>query len=311
MTESEARALFLHEESILRHSDILAFYGHPLSRRMGILGRYPKEELYDKLTLRVAEYRNAGGRNVIKAFYIIFGTAWPEGEIGIISESVLREWVEFALERDMLIFIDHQIGRFTPEEGLRRMLPWLRYPNVHLAIDPEWRTDRPMQVIGHVTAAELNHLQQIMEDYLIENNLPGERFLVVHQFNRVMIQNRENVRADFSRVRLVLCMDGIGTPRMKRDTYEYVARATNMPVKSFKLFYNLGIPGAGFDNPIMSPRDILELNPRPYVIMYHVFEIRICLNIVPNHGNGPAFLLDHDGIGSKGSFPPRGIHPSP
>ncbi len=33
----------------------------------------------------------------------------------------------------MIVFIDHQIGRFDPVASLRRMLPWLAYPNVHLA----------------------------------------------------------------------------------------------------------------------------------------------------------------------------------
>jgi hypothetical protein len=54
--ESEAGTLFLYKDSILRHSDILAFYGHPLSKNMGILGRYNKEDLYDKLSILADEY---------------------------------------------------------------------------------------------------------------------------------------------------------------------------------------------------------------------------------------------------------------
>jgi hypothetical protein len=168
----------------------------------------------------------------------------------------------------MLVFIDHQIGRYDPVASLRRMLPWLKYPNVHLALDPEWRTTKPMQEIGYVTAEELNRAQQEMEDYIIANNLPGERFLIVHQFNWRMISNTEAVRSDFRRVRLVHCMDGFGSPAQKRDTYAYNARVKNIPVKSFKLFYDWGIPGAGTDQPLMSPRDVFSLNPRPYIIMY-------------------------------------------
>jgi hypothetical protein len=41
-----------------------------------------------------------------------------------------------------------------------------------------------------------------------------------------------------------------------------------MPVKAFKLFYNFGIPGAGYDSPLMSPSDVYALKPRPYIIMY-------------------------------------------
>ena len=266
-TEAEFRAA-TPIESILLNNDILAYYGHPNSRNMGILGRYSKEELNQRLTTLAAEYKTAGGRNVIKAFYLIFGTVWPAGEIGIIGEALLTEYIEFALANDMLVFIDHQIGRYTPAESLRRMLPWLRYPNVHLALDPEWRTTRPMQEIGTVTAEEINEVQRIMEDYMIQNNIPGERLLVIHQFNWRMISHRERVVSNFSKVRLVLCADGFGTPNEKRESYAFNARATNIPVKAFKLFYNFEIPGAGYDSPLLTPREVFALEPRPYIVMY-------------------------------------------
>jgi len=267
--EEALAAAASREESILLNNYILAYYGHPLSRNMGVLGRYPKDVLRQRLINLAAEYRAyAGSRDVRIAFYIIFGTVWPAGEIGYINEDILRDWIHFALEHDMLIFIDHQIGRFTPELAIRRMLPWLRYPNVHLALDPEWRTERPMIEIGTVSAAELNHVQQIIEDYLIENNLPGERLLVVHQFNWRMISQPLNVDTrSFSRVRLVHNISGIGTPTEKRATYAFGARFMNMPVKGFKLWYDFGIVGHT-DIPLMTPRQVMDLNPRPYVIMY-------------------------------------------
>jgi len=266
--EIHAQSSFLPPESILLNNDILAFYGHPRSRNMGILGRYSKEELKDKLGTLAAEYEEAGGRKVLKAFYIIFGTVWPDANIGILSESILREYIDFALENDMLVFIDHQIGRFTPAESITRMLPWLKYPNVHLALDPEWRTSKPNEEIGSVTAEELNQVQRIMENYMIENQIPGERLLVIHQFNYVMIRNRERVETNFSKVRMVHCADGFGPPAMKKASYAHNARAANLPVKGFKLFYNFDIPGAGFDRPLMTPKEVFELNPRPYVVMY-------------------------------------------
>jgi hypothetical protein len=235
---------------------------------MGILGRYTKEELNEMLGVLAAEYREAGGRNVYKAFYIIFGTVWPGGDIGIIQESLLREYIEFAQENEILVFIDHQIGRFSPADSLRRMLPWLRYPNVHLALDPEWRTTRPMREIGTITADEINQAQRIMENYIIENQIPGKRLLVIHQFNHVMISNRNMVESNFQRVTLVHCADGFGSPHVKRAAYAYNAQAVNIPVKGFKLFYNFGIPGAGYDSPLLTPREVFELNPRPYIIMY-------------------------------------------
>ena len=267
-SETEALPSPFQRESILLNNDILALYGHPKSKNMGILGRYSKEELHEILISMAEEYREAGGRNVLKAFYIIFGTVWPEGEIGIIQESVLREYIDFALNNDILIFIDHQIGKYTPANSLRRMLPWLKYPNVHLALDPEWRTTKPMEEIGSVTADEINEAQEIMEAYMIENQIPGERLLIIHQFNYAMISNREKVRSNFSKVTLVHCADGFGPPQMKKASYAFNARATNMPIKGFKLFFDFGIPGAGIDSPLLSPKEVFELSPRPYVVMY-------------------------------------------
>jgi hypothetical protein len=255
--------------SILLNEDVLAFYGHPLSRRMGILGRHSIEDLDALLTGLAEEYRAAsGGRKIRKAFYIIYGTVWPEGEIGILRETVLLEYIEYALQHDMLVFIDHQIGCYSPEAAIRKMLPYLKYPNVHLALDPEWRTTKPMREIGGVNADEINQAQRIMENYLVEQDLPGERRLVVHQFNWLMIREREKVRGNFDRVRLVHCADGFGAPQLKRDSYAYNAQALNIPIKGFKLFYNFDIPGAGYDQPLLSPQEVYQLSPRPYIIMY-------------------------------------------
>jgi hypothetical protein len=258
-----------YQVSFLLNNDILAYYGHPGSRNMGILGRYSIEELDKMLTVLAAEYEKVnGGRKVHKAFYLIYGTVWPRGEIGIIGNNVLMQYIEYGLNNDILIFIDHQIGRYDPVDSLKIMLPYLRYPNVHLALDPEWRTTTPNYNIGSIRAEEINNAQQIMENYLIENNIPGERLLVIHQFNNLMIRNRAEVRTDFNRVRLIHCADGFGSPSLKRNSYNYNALASNIPIKAFKLFYNFGIPGAGYDNPIMTPREVYALDPRPYIIMY-------------------------------------------
>jgi hypothetical protein len=41
-----------------------------------------------------------------------------------------------------------------------------------------------------------------------------------------------------------------------------------MPVKAFKLFYNFNIPGAGYDQPLLTPKEVYGLKPRPYIVMY-------------------------------------------
>jgi hypothetical protein len=264
-------------KSVLETSDILAYYGHPLSSRMGILGRLPIDELYRQLSVEAENYRALSGeRDIKKAFYIIYGTVQPRGGINRINKDVLIKWINYAAERDMIVFIDHQIGRFDPVESLREMLPYLHYPHVHLALDPEWRTEKPMEKIGSVTAEEINRAQRIMEQYIVSNNLPGKRMLVLHQFKPWMIDEKQinaatgkPVEVDttsFSHVELVHCADGWGNPAQKRGTYTSNATTgPKIPVKGFKLFYK---HGNQYDEPLLTPADVYALNPRPQVIMY-------------------------------------------
>jgi hypothetical protein len=266
--ENDERTLALRRPLFL-NNDIIAFYGHPSSPNMGILGRYELPELNTHLNALAAEYNTAnGGRGVRKALYIIYGTVHPKGEIGYIPDAILQTYIRFALERGMLIFIDHQIGRYDPLESLTMMLPYLHYPNVHLALDPEWRTDKPMQHIGSISGEEINEAQKIMAEYLAKYRLQGERMLVIHQFHYSMIKDRSDIRTGYEQVTLVHCSDGFGGPALKRSTYSYNALAKNMPVKGFKLFYNFNIPGAGYDDPLLRPEEVFALNPRPYLVMY-------------------------------------------
>ncbi|NLJ47020.1 MAG: hypothetical protein GX430_10705 [Treponema sp.] len=254
---------------VLANSDIVSFYGHPSSKRMGILGEYPKEKLAGLLTGYAQLFDAANGdRDVVPAFHLIYGTCWPEGEIGYLSASQVDEYVRFAAERGMLVFLDHQIGKYSVEESVRRLLPFLRYPNVHLALDPEWRPLSPMKEIWYVTADEVNRAQELIQAYLVEHGLPGIRVLVVHQFTEKMIRDRPRVRSDFDRVLLVHVMDGFGNPALKRNSYAFNSRAANLPLKGFKLFFRSGYPGAGFDDPLMTPGEVMELAPAPVLIMY-------------------------------------------
>lgn len=255
-------------DPIMMNSDVMAFYGHPNAASMGIIGQYSLEDLEPLLLKFAADYDAVNGtRTVTPALYLIFGTCWPEGEIGYLNSETCKKYIDYAAERGWLVFLDHQIGKYSVEYATKRLLPYLQYENVHLALDPEWRTTKPMQEIGWVTAEEVNKAQQMIQDYLVENNLPGKRMLVIHQFKPWMISRRSEVRSNFERVNLVHCADGFGTPAQKKDSYAANAEAKNIPLKSFKLFTKPVIAGAGYDTPMMTPEEVLALEPRPYLIM--------------------------------------------
>lgn len=256
-------------QPILAGNTILAFYGNPLSTKMGILGVYAKEKIVEMLQDFSKAYDQANGAaGVIPAFYIVYGTCWPKGDIGYIGNEKMLEYILYAAERGIQVFIDHQIGKYSVKESMERILPFLEWPNVHLALDPEWRTVNPMKEIGSITAAELNSAQIQMQTYMEENNIPGIRMLVVHQFKDSMIKNAGDVRADLDRVLLVHTADGFGAPAFKRHMYAANARFSSMPLKGFKLFFKSDVPSAGFDEPLLSPSEVMAFDPEPVLVMY-------------------------------------------
>jgi len=253
----------------IANNQILAFYGKPDSRSMGILGEYSKEDLASLLQGYAKLYDDQNGPDgVVTAFYLIYGTCWPGGEIGYLKDSVVQDYIDFARDRGMLVFVDHQIGKYPVSEAMDKLLPWLKYPNVHIALDPEWRTLAPMQEIGSISAEEVNAAQAEMSEYMNTHGIPGEKMLVVHQFQDRMISGRERVRADYEGVLLVHTADGFGSPALKRASYSYNAKATQIPLKGFKLFFKTTVKGAGYDIPLLEPSEVLALDPEPRLIIY-------------------------------------------
>ena len=254
---------------VVGDAQVIAYYGHPFSQYMGILGETAIAEMTLDLKARAAEYDAINGAiGVAPAFHIIYGTVYEDASIGILRQAKLLEYIEFAAQNDVIVFLDHQIGDGTVDQAIESMLPYLRFPHVHLAIDPEWATDQPGEVIGGITADELNRAQQTIQDHLAANGYPGPRMLVVHQFNYRMIENRPDVRSDYPLVQLIHNADGFGPPAHKEDSWDFNVLASNMPLKGFKLFYPKSWRDGGYDDPLMSPTEVLQLEPVPVYIQY-------------------------------------------
>ncbi|MFQ3620552.1 MAG: hypothetical protein SNJ78_06360, partial [Spirochaetales bacterium] len=148
------------------------------------------------------------------------------------------------------------------------LLPYLKYPHVHLALDPEWATEKPGKELGSVKAEDINAVQQIMQRYLEKEQISGEKILMVHQFNWKMISRLKEVRNDFPQVVVIHNADGFGTPEEKHKAYAYLREANNLPFKGLKLFLPKSWRKGGFDVPLFSPAEALSFDPEPILIMY-------------------------------------------
>jgi len=257
------------QKSLIKDGIIVGYYGHINSTRMGILGENSIDITAKKLNNQAKEYEKYTDKKVYRAFHIIFATVYPNADVGMINKDKLIKYIEYAQKNDMLVILDHQLGKYSIPACIKTMLPWLKYPNVHLAIDPEWSTLKPGKQIGVVTAYEVNQGQKLIQEYLEENNLKDiKRILIVHQFNASMITNRSTVKNDYSLIDLIHNSDGFGGPKIKIDTWNYNKKAINMPNKGFKLFYAKPWKSRGYDKPIMTPKQVLELDPSPLYINY-------------------------------------------
>ncbi len=256
--------------SIGNDSLIVAYYGRPKAAYMGIVGRYSKEDIVARVKATANGYRSiAGGKIVRPALYLIYGTCWPEGKIGYLSDAMTHEYIRYALEQDTLVILDHQIGASSLKDAIDWLLPYLVYPNVHIALDFEWRTAKPMKEIGFVRGEELTWIQEYVQDYLSRKSIPGKRYVVFHQFAKSMLRNPDGIVSSHPQVELVHCTSGWGPPEDKVSTHAINSAITQIPLKGFKLWYHYSDkPGIHYDDPLMSPGAVLALSPAPFLVIY-------------------------------------------
>jgi hypothetical protein len=258
--------------SILPARRIVAFYGNPLSRRMGILGAKPVDSMLARLDREVAAWTAADTTAPVQpALHLIAvvaqGTPGRDGKYRQRADTALIERVYgWARNQGALLFLDVQLGRSSLKDELPRLLPFLRRPDVHLGLDPEFAMGEkgtPGGRIGSLDARDVNEAIDLLADLVTTESLPP-KVLVVHRFTRDMLTHYNRIRLD-PRVQIVINMDGWGPPWMKRESYRrYVAR---YPVEftGFKLFYRNDTKQG---DKLMTPRDVLALFPRPVYIQY-------------------------------------------
>jgi hypothetical protein len=258
--------------SILPEKRIIAFYGNPLSKRMGILGELPPDEMLAKLDEEIEAWKKADPETPIQpALHVIMVTA--QGAPGRdkkyrlrMTDKVAEDVIAWAAKRDAIVFIDIQIGHSTLQEEIPRLAHLLSRPNVHFAIDAEFamREDHvPGDYMGVFDAEDINYATSYLSDLVAQHNLPPKVF-VVHRFTQKMITNYDKIKLD-PRVQIVMHMDGWGSGQLKKDTYRrYIVRE---PVQytGFKIFYKNDTRN-GWS--LMKPEDVLSLNPKPLYIQY-------------------------------------------
>jgi hypothetical protein len=261
--------------SLLPQKRIVAFYGNPLSKRMGILGELPQDQMLAKLDQVVADWRAADPSTPVQpALHLIVSVAQGQpGKDGMYRQrsdtGLIEKVYGWAKQKNAILFLDIQPGKSTIDSELPRLLPFLARPDVHLGIDPEFnmhynREGRiPGSKIGALHAKDVNHAISELAKLVTQYKLPP-KILVVHRFTTNMLQDVSQIRLD-PRVQVVINMDGWGQPWLKFDTYAKCEVAEPVQFTGFKLFFHNDTKKG---DALLTPREVLALRPRPMYIQY-------------------------------------------
>ncbi|WP_026695857.1 hypothetical protein [Peribacillus kribbensis] len=247
---------------------IVSYYGNPHSKQMGILGEYSPQVLMDKLKAQTKSYSEIDPkRPSIPAIELITTIAQRNpGEKGLYMHPTpsadIEQYAKLAKENNALLILDVQLGRDTVMNQVKSIEKYLKLPYVYLAIDTEFHVTEgqvPGVNLGHVDGRDVQEAVEYVSNLVEENNLP-DKVVVVHQFADKIISNKNAIQPT-KNVEVVLNNDGFGIAALKRSGYHQLVQTQPIQYGGFKLFFKN-------DKPLMTPKDVLELDPAPAFINY-------------------------------------------
>ena len=247
---------------------IIASYGNPLSKGMGILGRLPLAAMMKDNAERTAQWAKADPARIHRcAFELIAVTVQASaGASGLyrarMPATLIDTVLGWARSAGCLLILDVQVGWSSVPVELPFLEPWLAQNDVHLALDPEWDMApgvKPGTRIGTMSSADVNVAVDTLTRLVKQNRL-APKLLIVHRFRDFMVTLPDQIRTP-PEIRLLVNMDGFGTPPHKLDSYRVAQRNMPTTLTGFKLFTLI-------DRPMLQPADVLPIRPVPVFINY-------------------------------------------
>lgn len=267
------KSVYPKDGAILPFKRVIAYYGNFLSKGMGVLGEYPADEMISKLKAELESWAEADPETpTIPAIHYIAvtaqGSAGKEGKYILrMADSEIDHALELAEQVNGIVFLDIQVGLSDIRKEVPMLEKYLKMPNVHLGVDPEFYMKtgaRPGTVIGSMDAEDINYVTEYLAKLVNEYDLPP-KILVIHRFTDNMVTNYKSIKI-VPEVQFVMNMDGWGTSLRKKGTYSKVVYSEPVQFTGFKIFYknDLRPPSEA----IMTPKEVLKLKPRPIYIQY-------------------------------------------
>lgn len=244
---------------------LVAYYGTAETGALGVLGETPPDQMQRQVRRAAEPFRRP--HQPVQIVYELIVTiadrsAGPDRDFSHdISRSAVRRYIHAAHRHGALLLLDVQPGRSDFLAVAKRWKWALKDPWVGLALDPEWRLGPhqvPAQVVGQVSAAEVNRTSRWLGGLTRRHGLP-EKLFVLHQFRVAMIENIDRVHARRG-LAMVQHVDGFGTRPEKMATFHAVARP-NQFLMGMKIFYDE-------DRLRMGPVFVHAIRPRVRFVSY-------------------------------------------
>lgn len=267
------KAPYPNNGALLPFNRIIAYYGNLYSTKMGVLGQYEEAEMLRRLDVEVKKWEVADPTTpVIPALhYIAVVAQGSEGKDGKyrarMPDSEINKVLKIAEKINAIVFLDIQVGFSDLQTEVPLLEKYLKLPNVHLGVDPEFSMKtgiRPGKVVGTLDATDVNFTANYLAKIVKENNIPP-KVLVVHRYTQKMVTNYQNIKP-LKEVQVVMHMDGWGGAAKKKNTYKQFVYKEPVQFTGFKLFYKHDVLEAGTS--LMTPNDLLKLNPQPSYIQF-------------------------------------------
>lgn len=267
------KTVYPNARAILPFKRVVAYYGNFYSKQMGVLGEYPADQMLAQLASTTAMWTAADlSTPAVPAIHYIAvvaqATAGKEGKYILrMPDDQINHALNLANQIQGIVFLDVQVGLSTLQTELPMLEKYLKMPQVHLAIDPEFSMkygNRPGTVIGTFDAADINYAAEYLASLVRDNRLPP-KMLVVHRFTQAMVTNYKQIQP-LPEVQIVVDMDGFGSKEKKYGTYNRVVAPEPVQFTGIKLFYKNDTRSPA--NGLLTPAEVLNLTPAPIYIQY-------------------------------------------
>jgi hypothetical protein len=183
------------------------------------------------------------------------------------QERTVRQYLDQARSMGGLLLLNIQPGRadFLPE--VQAYEHWLTEPDVGVALDPEWAVEEgvvPGKKFGRTTGAELDGVARYLGKLAVDKGIP-DKVMIYHQVAESVVRDEDGL-SPHPGVTVVKVVDGIGSAADKKATWARLMKQKPAHVQTgFKLFFTEDTRGG---RPLMTPAEVLELQPTPSYVVY-------------------------------------------